>query len=184
MLGPGRSVGIAIVALVVASCGREGTWVSVIATPSPEVEEVTPSPSPEPTATPEVEPETPEPTAYVAVVTSAPTPRPDVKDGGESALPGGPDGSDQTKRDSGVRGRVMAGDRPVADAVVSVKGEGFQANSLSGPGGRFHVHAPAGRYLVTAKANKGIVRCEDELVDVDRTSFTTITISCKKTADS
>lgn len=167
-----------LASLVALACGREGVWIAAIATPAPPVEAAsTPQPTPEPTATPDAQ--TPEPTAYVAVVTSAPTPRPpDV----EPELPGGPDGSDETKRDSGVRGRVMAGDRPVAEAVVSVRGEGFASNSLSGPGGRFHVHAPAGRYLVTAKANNGIVRCEEQIVDVDPTSYTTITIDCKKTA--
>lgn len=166
----------ALALLLSFACGRE-RWVSAIATPAPEIEAEptpTPTPSPEP-KTPEPEPE---PTAYVAVVTSAPTPRP-----ADAApeLPGGPDGSDETKRDSGVRGRVMAGERPVADAVVSVKGEGFAANSVSGPGGRFHVHAPAGEYLVTARAPNGIVRCEDDIVDVDATSYTTITISCERT---
>jgi hypothetical protein len=93
-------------------------------------------------------------------------------------LPGGPDGSDETKRDSGVRGQVLAGKRPVADAVVFVKGDGFQSNSTTGGAGRFHVHAPSGTYVVGARADNASVRCTDRTVKVEETSFTTITISC------
>lgn len=103
---------------------------------------------------------------------STPQPVPSVE------LPEGPDGSDETKRDSGVRGQVLAGRRPVADAVVFVKGEGFQSNTTTGGAGRFHVHAPAGSYLVGARANNASVRCDDEVVDVSSTRFTTVTISC------
>ncbi len=77
-----------------------------------------------------------------------------------------------------MRGQVLSGRRPVADAVVFVKGDGFQSNSTTGGAGRFHIHAPAGSYLVGARANNASVRCSDEVVKVPETSFTTITISC------
>ena len=66
----------------------------------------------------------------------------------------------------------------MADAVVFVKGDGFQTNSTTGGAGRFHIHAPAGTYLVGARANNASLRCDDETVKVSETSFTTVTISC------
>jgi hypothetical protein len=160
--------------LLASACGREAPLgrVELTSAQAPSTPDPTPSPEPKPEPTPSTP--RPEPvqaaagTAAPAPPTASPTPR----------LPGGPDGSDDTKRDSGVRGRVVAGDRPVADAVVSVRGEGFHANSTTGPGGRFHIHAPAGTYLVGASAHNASVHCTDRTVAVPETSFTTITISC------
>jgi hypothetical protein len=162
------------VALLLASCGRE-EWRTVAAratnAPAPAV-----APTPEPTPKRTEAPRTPRPepvqAAAPAPVPSTPQPVP------SRDLPGGPDGSDETKRDSGVRGQVVASGRPVADAVVFVKGDGFQSNTTTGGAGRFHVHAPAGTYLVGARADNASVRCMDRTVTVPETSFTTITISC------
>lgn len=161
--------------LAFVACGREGTW-TTLATQTATAEPTAP-PSPKPTPEPTVASKTPrpEPVQAAAAPPGPRTPQPIPS----SDLPGGPDGSDETKRDSGVRGRVVTSSgRPVADAVVFVKGDGFQSNSTTGGAGRFHIHAPAGSYLVGARANNASVRCDDEVVKVPETSFTTITISC------
>jgi hypothetical protein len=159
--------------LLLMSCGRE-QWTAVaertVAAPSeaPSTPSRTTKPTPAP-RTPRPEP------VEAASVPQAPTTKQPIP---ATGLPGGPEGSDETKGDSGVRGQVLAGDRPVADAVVFVKGDGFQSNSTTGGAGRFHVHAPAGTYLVGARADNASVRCSDRTVTVEETSFTTITISC------
>jgi hypothetical protein len=169
-----RFLGAALCALALASCGREGTWTTfaarTVAAGSTE------TPTPRPTAKPTKAPRTPGPEPVrAAAVPRTPFPQHPIP---STDLPGGPDGSDETKRDSGVRGQVLSGERPVEDAVVFVKGDGFQSNSTTGGAGRFHVHAPAGTYLVGARADNASVRCTDRTVKVDETSFTTITISC------
>jgi hypothetical protein len=161
--------------LLAIGCGRE-RWTSTIATTlSGTATEATPMPTakPRPKANARSRPaRQPVQAATVPATPRAVQPIP------STGLPGGPDGSDDDLSDSGVRGRVMAGDRPVADAVVFVKGEGYQSNTTSGPGGRFLVGAPAGSYVVGARANNGIVRCDDRTVRVDETRFVTIAISC------
>jgi hypothetical protein len=163
-------------ALLLASCGRE-QWTTVAqqtaATPEP-TDPPTPRPTPKPSPEPVEPAPTPEPVQAAAPPLGPSTPQPIPSDD----LPGGPDGSDEKKSDSGVRGQVLAGKRPVADAVVFVKGEAFQSNTTTGGAGRFHVHAPAGTYLVGARANNASVRCDDRTVTVPETRFTTITISC------
>jgi hypothetical protein len=155
--------------LLAFACGREGSFSAARFTTAAAVPASDPvPPSADPTSTPVADVPDPQP-PVVAVPTSAPAPK----------LPAGPDGSDDSKSDSGVRGRVMAADRPVADAVVSVRGQGYQSNSTSGRGGRFLIEAPSGIYLVGATANNGIVRCSDRIVRVGSTSFTTVTIACR-----
>jgi hypothetical protein len=174
----GRYIRIASLAMIVfalASCGRE-QWTTVAARQTAATPAPTEPPTPRPTAEPTPEPRTPAPEPVQA---AAPAPGPSTPEPIPSAdLPGGPDGSDETKRDSGVRGQVLADERPVADAVVFVKGDGFQSNTTTGGAGRFHIHAPSGTYVVGARTNDASVRCTDRTVAVPETSFTTITISC------
>jgi hypothetical protein len=169
-----RCVAVAAVLFATAACGRE-QWTTVAARraapPEPTSE---PTTRPDPTPAPEPAAPRPEPIEAAAVEPGPSTPQPIPS----SDLPGGPDGSDETKRDSGVRGQVVAGDRPLADAVVFVKGDGFQSNTTTGGAGRFHIHAPAGTYLVGARVNDASVHCADRTVAVPETSFTTVTISC------
>jgi hypothetical protein len=165
--------------LLTFGCGREGRITNFALTraqtaAAEPTSEPTPAPTPEPA--PEPTPRNPAPAAPAQP--AGPLPTQGIP---STNLPGGPDGEDDTKHDSGVRGRVMAGDRPVADAVVFVKGDGFQSNSYTGPGGRFLVEAPSGSYLVGARATNGVVRCDDQTVKVEETSFTTITVHCSVT---
>jgi len=168
-----RHAATVIALFALAGCGRE-RWTTVAV--RSVAAEAASSPTPRPTAKPTREARTPRPepvqAASVPRAPSTPQPIPSTD------LPGGPDGEDETKRDSGVRGQVLAGKRPVVDAVVFVKGDGFQSNSTTGGAGRFHVHAPSGTYLVGARANTASVRCTDRTVKIEETTFTTITISC------
>jgi hypothetical protein len=172
-----RAIVLCVCLLLLASCGRE-QWTTVAArqqAPAPEPTiEPTPRPTPKATRGPVEPTPRPEPVQAAAVPDTPSTPAPIPS----TDLPGGPDGSDETKRDSGVRGQVLAGDRPVADAVVFVKGDGFQSNGTTGGAGRFHIHSPAGTYLVGARANNASVSCTDRTVKVEETSFTTVTITC------
>src|SRR5688572_20750566 len=108
-----RAIVLCVCLLLLASCGREQWAVVAARQAASPVPTYTPPPRPTPKATPEpVEPTPrPEPVQAAAVPDTPSTPPPIPS----TDLPGGPDGSDETKRDSGVRGQVLAGDRPVAD---------------------------------------------------------------------
>lgn len=165
-----RSLGVLVVLLAMAACGREGPLLgTAVVSPPQETETplptvaLSPSPTAEATESPEATTATPEETA---------TAEPDAGN-------------------AGIFGSVVAGptcpveqssspcpERPVPDAEVTAKeGDRVAGTARADSNGKFTMRLEPGTYQVTA-SSPSVMSCETEEVTVGEHQYQPVRINC------
>ncbi len=165
-----RSLGVLVVVLAMAACGREGPLVGTAVVSAPP-ETTPPAATEAPTELPSAEPsESPEATTAAPEETA-------------SAAPSG--------GNAGIFGGVAAGptcpveqasspcpERPVADAEVTAKqGDTVGGTARTDSNGKFTMRLAPGTYEVTAKS-PSVMSCETEEVTVAEHQYQPVRITC------